>query len=46
IDTYKKCFNFALNRNKGANLDKLKAMNNNEEIMQQDWEIWLKEKKA
>ncbi|CAG8649157.1 1746_t:CDS:10 [Gigaspora rosea] len=46
IDTYKKCFNLALNRSKGANLDKLKAVNNNEEIMQQDWEIWLKEKKA
>ncbi|CAG8798284.1 34814_t:CDS:2, partial [Racocetra persica] len=46
IDTYKKCFNLALNRSKGANLDKLKAVNNNEEIMQQDWEIWLKEKKV
>ncbi|CAG8823788.1 11525_t:CDS:2, partial [Racocetra persica] len=46
IDTYKKCFELALRRSEGATLDKLKAVNNNEEIMQQDWEIWLKEKKA
>ncbi|KAF0531173.1 hypothetical protein F8M41_011873 [Gigaspora margarita] len=46
IEKYKKCFNLALSRSKDANLDKLKAVNNSEKIIQRDWEIWLKEKKA
>ncbi|CAG8681937.1 2626_t:CDS:2, partial [Cetraspora pellucida] len=46
IDTYKKCFSLALSRSKGATLDKLRAINNDEETIQRDWEIWLKEKKA
>ncbi|CAG8813968.1 2467_t:CDS:2, partial [Gigaspora rosea] len=46
IEKYKKCFNIVLSRSKGANLDKLRAVNNSEEIIKQDWEIWLKEKKT
>ncbi|RIB30169.1 hypothetical protein C2G38_2153344 [Gigaspora rosea] len=45
IEKYKKCFNIALSRSKDANLDKLRAVNNSEEIIKQDLEIWLKEKK-
>ncbi|RHZ48699.1 hypothetical protein Glove_543g81 [Diversispora epigaea] len=44
--THKKCFALAINRSKGANLKKLRTMNNVEEVIQCDWEIWLKEKKA
>ncbi|CAI2184848.1 9341_t:CDS:10 [Funneliformis geosporum] len=46
IERYKKCFDFAVSRSEGDKLDKLKAVNNDEEILQRDWEIWLKEKKA
>ncbi|CAG8708599.1 16278_t:CDS:10, partial [Dentiscutata erythropus] len=46
IEKYRKCFNFALSRSEGDKLDKLRAVNNDEEILQRDWEIWLKEKKA
>ncbi|KAF0465377.1 hypothetical protein F8M41_026291 [Gigaspora margarita] len=46
IEKYRKCFDLALSRSEGDKLDKLRAVNNNAEILQRDWEIWLKEKKA
>ncbi|RHZ83711.1 hypothetical protein Glove_88g35 [Diversispora epigaea] len=46
IDKYKKCLAIAINRSRDANLNKLRAVDNNEEAIQRDWEIWLKEKKA
>ncbi|CAG8688624.1 4033_t:CDS:2, partial [Funneliformis mosseae] len=46
INKYKKCLAIAINRSKGSMLDKLKALDTNEEFIQRDWETWLKEKKA
>ncbi|CAG8580638.1 1362_t:CDS:10 [Funneliformis caledonium] len=46
INKYKKCLAIAINRSNGSMLDKLKALDTNEEFIQRDWETWLKEKKA
>ncbi|GES82935.1 hypothetical protein GLOIN_2v1768430 [Rhizophagus clarus] len=46
FEKYRKCFNLALDRSEGDKLDRLRAVNNDEETLQRDWETWLKEKKA